>query len=315
MHRFKRILCFVGGSDPSPGLTAAADLAERNGAALTLLDVLPESTEGPWLTVPGKPELERLVVTSRARDLEEMAAAVEARSMMVTTEVATGSPFVEIIRRVIADGHDLVIKTALGEGGALGGLLGTTALHLMRKCPAPVWVVKPSSEPRFKRVLAAVDPDPEKPGAHELSVRVLEHARSLAETSGRKLHVLHAWWLYAEATLTGPRIKMPAAEVKILLDDTREAAEKALEGLLNDVDLSTTDHEVQLIKSIPGEAISQLAAESDLAVMGTVSRSGIAGILIGNTAESVLRRIDCSVLVVKPRGFQTPLRFQTAAGA
>lgn len=65
MERFKKILCYVGSpADPCPGLDEATELAVRNGAALMVVDVLPESTEGPWLTVPGKPELERLVVTS-----------------------------------------------------------------------------------------------------------------------------------------------------------------------------------------------------------------------------------------------------------
>ena len=310
MQRFKKILCYVGGpADPQPSLTESVELAARNGASLTLLDVLPESTEGPWLTVPGKTDLEKLVTASRTHDLQELAASIEARGVEVTAEVGTGSPFVEIIRRVVADGHDLVIKTAQGPGSRLGGLLGTTALHLMRKCPAPVWVVKPDPGARFGRVLAAVDPDPERSGARELSVRVLELARSLAGISDSELRVVHAWWLYAETTLTGPRIKMPSAEVELLLDATRETARGALDGLLQEVDLSGVRHQVQLIKGIPGEVISLLAAESDLAVLGTVSRSGIAGILIGNTAESVLRRIDCSVLVVKPRNYRTPLRF------
>lgn len=309
MHRFKKILCFAGGLDPQPGLDRAAELAARNGAALKLLDVLPQSTEGPWLTVAGKPDLERLVVASRLHELQELAAPIEARGVEVATEVATGSPFVEIIRRVVAEGHDLVIKTAQGRGRRMGGLLGTTALHLMRKCPAPVWVVKPPSGPPLRRVLAAVDPNPEKPGAHELSIRVVEHARSLAEANDSKLLVVHAWWLYAETTLAGPRFKMPAEEIEPLLNATREMAERALDGLLQDVDLGGVRHEIQLVKSIPSEAISLLAAESDIAVMGTVSRSGIAGILIGNTAESVLHRIECSLLAVKPRGFQTPLRF------
>ena len=44
-----------------------------------------------------------------------------------------------------------------------------------------------------------------------------------------------------------------------------------------------------------------------LIVMGTVSRSGVAGLLIGNTAEEILRQVDCSVLTVKPDGFVTPV--------
>jgi nucleotide-binding universal stress UspA family protein len=45
----------------------------------------------------------------------------------------------------------------------------------------------------------------------------------------------------------------------------------------------------------------------DLIVMGTVARTGIAGLLIGNTAERLLRRLPCSVLAVKPDGFRSPV--------
>jgi nucleotide-binding universal stress UspA family protein len=42
--------------------------------------------------------------------------------------------------------------------------------------------------------------------------------------------------------------------------------------------------------------------------MGTVARTGIEGLLIGNIAETILRRVDSSVLAVKPHGFETPVR-------
>ena len=45
----------------------------------------------------------------------------------------------------------------------------------------------------------------------------------------------------------------------------------------------------------------------DLVVMGTVARGGIAGLLIGNTAERILRKLPCSVLAVKPDGFVSPV--------
>ena len=37
------------------------------------------------------------------------------------------------------------------------GFLGSTSLHVMRKCPCPVWVMKPAQGKRFARILAAVD--------------------------------------------------------------------------------------------------------------------------------------------------------------
>lgn len=310
MKHFQKILYYVGGSsNHQPGLEEAAELAKRNGGELTLFDVLPESTEGPWLTLPGKGDLERLVVAARVQDLEEMAAPLQDRGVTIHIEVTTGSPSMEIIRRVLDDGHDLVMKTAQGADTRLGGLLGSTALHLMRKCPVPVWVVKPPTGPRFHRILAAIDPDAEKPGAQELATRVVDYAASLARMEDSELHLVHAWWLYAELTLRGPRIQMPQEEVDALLRETRDTAQHSLDKILEEVDLEGVRHKVELIKGLPVEVLSALTSQSDVVVMGTVSRSGVAGILIGNTAESVLQRLDCSVLAVKPSDFQSPLRF------
>ena len=59
----------------------------------------------------------------------------------------------------------------------------------------------------------------------------------------------------------------------------------------------------------PAVAITNLARslEADLIVMGTVPGSGISGMLIGGAAKEVLRRVDCSVLAVKPDGFALPV--------
>ena len=48
----------------------------------------------------------------------------------------------------------------------------------------------------------------------------------------------------------------------------------------------------------------------DLVVMGTVGRTGLKGLIMGNTAETILRSVRCSVLAVKPEGFVTPVRIQ-----
>ncbi|HNA21902.1 MAG TPA: universal stress protein, partial [Agitococcus sp.] len=45
----------------------------------------------------------------------------------------------------------------------------------------------------------------------------------------------------------------------------------------------------------------------DLVVMGSVARTGIAGLIIGNTAETILEQLQCSVLVLKPQGFISPV--------
>ena len=67
-----------------------------------------------------------------------------------------------------------------------------------------------------------------------------------------------------------------------------------------------------LLEGEPELTIPQLVEKEheDLVVMGTVARTGLAGALIGNTAEKILRRINCSLLAVKPDGFISPVRVE-----
>jgi len=41
--------------------------------------------------------------------------------------------------------------------------------------------------------------------------------------------------------------------------------------------------------------------------MGTIGRSGLAGLLIGSTAEKLIDRVNCSILAIKPANFQSPI--------
>jgi hypothetical protein len=45
--------------------------------------------------------------------------------------------------------------------------------------------------------------------------------------------------------------------------------------------------------------------------MGTVCRTGAAGFLIGNTAETILADVTCSILALKPEGFISPIEMAT----
>jgi universal stress protein E len=63
------------------------------------------------------------------------------------------------------------------------------------------------------------------------------------------------------------------------------------------------------LKGEPGSVIAEFAEAKkiDLIVMGTVGRTGLAGFIMGNTAETILRAVRCSVIAVKPEGFESPV--------
>ena len=74
-------------------------------------------------------------------------------------------------------------------------------------------------------------------------------------------------------------------------------------------------HDVRLERAAAVDVIAAHREEIDVLVMGTVWRSGPAGVLIGDTAEDALARLECSVLAVKPEGLRTPKRFDERPGS
>jgi universal stress protein E len=59
-----------------------------------------------------------------------------------------------------------------------------------------------------------------------------------------------------------------------------------------------------LIGGHPADAIKQAVADTgaDIVVMGSLCRSGLRRLLIGNTADKLLYRLPCDLLLVKPAG-------------
>jgi len=76
-------------------------------------------------------------------------------------------------------------------------------MHLLRKCPCPVWIMKPPEKSKYSSILAAVDFDPVNPKVSDqvLNREILELASSLALTDSASLHIVHAWEAFAESTM------------------------------------------------------------------------------------------------------------------
>jgi nucleotide-binding universal stress UspA family protein len=104
-------------------------------------------------------------------------------------------------------------------------------------------------------------------------------------------------------------------QVDRYVEDSRAEARKALYDLLGKSPDRTGRRFVHLLKGDPAEVIAEFAKTGriDLIVMGTVARAGIGGLLIGNTAETILQRADCSVLAAKPEGFVSPVELDTGS--
>jgi len=312
MEQFKNILLVAHGENPGTvALKRAVTLAKRNNARLTVVGVVEELPRVMRsLIIALEPaDLWEMVVEKRRKRLARVIEPLQKGGLGVTSNILRGSASLEIIREVLRGKHDLVMMTAEANVTLKETLFGGTSMHLMRQCPCPVWVMKPTSRARYARVLAAVDPNASDEEHNTLNIRIMELATSLARVEESQLHIVHAWSPISASTLRYT-LRLPQQEVRKIVRETEEAHRKGFSDLVQRISLEGVKVQLHLTRGVPGEVIPLLAKKEriEVIVMGTVCRTGIAGWLIGNTAETVLRSVNCSVLTVKPVGFVTPVQ-------
>jgi nucleotide-binding universal stress UspA family protein len=325
VQRFRHILGILDPRQPAETLLErAVELAQTNQAKLTVVHVVPELAAGTARSEGGavSSELQDAAIADARERLDKAIADFRAQ-IDIDADVLVGTPFLVIIREVLRNAHDLVIK-APENPDWLDRLLGSDDMQLLRKCPCPVWLVKQAPTKSYHRILAAVDVDTDHPGPelairHRLNVQILELAVSLALSDFTELHVVHAWEALAEAALSSEFLGMPDAEVAAYVQQVRRQHKASLCDLINEVMERQGSDAIQflkpkkhLIKGLPRKEIPALAKSlgADLLVMGTVARTGVPGFLIGNTAEAILEQAECSVLAVKPEGFVTTVTLE-----
>jgi universal stress protein E len=319
VKRFRNIL-FVHqlAVEDTSAFERAAVLAEENAARLKVIEVLEEVSPDIGVPVPVlvTDALRNTLIEESREQMEELVAPLR-QKIDIRIEVQTGTPFLEIIREVLRNRHDLVIKAA-DKGGLITRVFGSTDMHLLRKCPCPVWLHKHGHDRPYRRILAAVDFDEhggmEREGT--LNRDIVDLAVSLARREHSELYFGHAWYPKGAELLQTRASGLSEAEINDYINETQACNERRLNDLMSRAETwvgSDLWHAIKpharLVKGLARRAIPDLAEELqvELIVMGTLRRAGIAGILIGNTAETILNRIDCSVLAIKPPYFVTPV--------
>jgi universal stress protein E len=142
----------------------------------------------------------------------------------------------------------------------------------------------------------------------------MDLAAALAQREHSELYVGHAWYPKGAELLETRAHGLTQEEIDEYVNETRACAERRLSDLMLRVEHRVGQEvwrevrpQPRLTRGPARRAIPKLAEELhvELLVMGTIRHTGIAGFLIGSTAETILNRIDCSVLAVKPAGFKT----------
>lgn len=307
MSLYKRILVGVDLNSNGVGLTrgaldaaeAAISEAKNAGASLVVMhSTRPDETR---TQVAGAAGIVHEGLSDEAKKaIDAVLADASAAGVDAELCVTEGRPWMDMIQMAVRGEVDLVVVGKRNEATQDGRRLGSVATKLLRKCPCPVLVIRPDHKPASDVIIAATDLSP-------TGDRVVRMASAMADSHGWELHAVHAY---------STPFAMQMEAVRMTPEEVKEQREKLGQEMVDEIE--------QAVGAKPGEhpiaihigrgapsAILQEAVDHlkpAMLVMGTLSYTGIAGLLVGSTAERMLDRVDCSILAIKPEDFVSPIK-------
>ena len=297
MRQFTNLLVFPSAGADDPAVRHAIRIATAHRARITVADVLEKAPAYLRPLLPRKWNVPKLLRAHKTVALERTAGSIRRHGIETRVTLLEGPPVKTLKRQVARFDHDL-----LAVGASASGILqsvGTTAARLVRECPCPVLLARPHRRHRHP-VLVALDTGLWSRRNAGLSALLLETAIMMAGAGHDDLHVLHAWELYDERHLRREGLK--DEEIAEFAFKAREEARYALQRAVAPYRRHLSPKQVHLERGNARKVIPAFAVKHgvELLVIGTVARSGLARHLIGNTAEVLLSRMPCSMLVVRP---------------
>lgn len=282
----QHILCPVDFSRATPaGLGVAQSLARHCGARITLLHVLP-ALQMPFRIPVDTDELYEQWDKEAQGRLEELAITLRAEGIAAQSRLAAGAAYYQIADLAEELEADLVTLPTHSRKGMNRLLYGSVSERVVRACPTPVMTVPPEediAEFSPERILVATD---FSRGAEA----ALGAGMELASSFGSSLVLAHVftfehfsdegteWW---RPTLTKEQVQ-----------NAVQASTERLESLAERVRGASIDVEVDLSQGAnPAAELVRLAEEEevDLVVAGTRGAGLLKHLLLGSTAEKLVR--------------------------
>lgn len=294
-----RVLVAIDGSEAA---SRAVDLVRAipwpAGTGITVAEAVESGGGlygGPWpaLAVVEVARLETEIRSTADRDVRDAAERLVRPGLTIDTAVLRGRPATAISERARAMGAHLIVVGSRGHGRIGSMRLGSISSELIDHAPAPVLVARGTC---IDRVLLAWDG---------------------SSCAARAAELLHAWPIFAKSSIrvvSVADIEVPwwtgfpepgSPELMPTFVEAAEASRRHHDELVVDMTdalraagLSATPDRLE------GDAATEILARAaatgtDLIVMGTHGRTGLARLVIGSVARNVLHHASCSVLIVR----------------
>lgn len=215
-------------------------------------------------------------------------------SIEVAAEFATGHNLAEaIITKVNDTKPDLVLKSTHHHGALERILVTNTDWRLIRKCPAPLMLVKPNEWKINGSVVTAVDPMHAKAEQSKLDSLLLSLTEALSQQLHLTPHAFHSYFPFVSSLFP------MGGESEEYLSRIRHQHEEKLQELLAEHSFDAENIHLSQGELVPAIIDYLNRSEANLLVIGSLSRNALERAIIGNTAEKILENCPCDVLVAK----------------
>jgi len=307
----KKLLVVV---DPTasfhPSIERASWLARRTKARMELLisDYASQLADTPSNNPPPS-ETQAAVLERHRQRLEQLAAPLREAGLTVDVDVRWDHPLHDsIVRKAVDTGADLVIKDTHFHSVLKRSVFSNTDWSLIRNCGTTLWLVKPRPPGQKPCFIAAVDPLHERDKPADLDNHILTTTEELCRALDGELHVFHAYDVTAAIAVSTDSMTMPISlPINDLADALRAEHTDAVQRLCKHYGIPAERSHVHQGGTRPLLMALTEQLRADAVVMGAISRSGLKGLFLGNTAEDVLDRLPCDLVIVKPEGFKAIL--------
>nr|WP_168711022.1 universal stress protein [Ningiella ruwaisensis] len=285
-------------------LKSALTLASRSNSNLSII-----------LLLPGLPDnLEQYAeqfmhgfIDECQSMVDKVKSSMDFKGDITITTMDNKRPALSIIKAIIRHKFDLVVKQVEASSHNKG--FKALDMDLLRKCPCPLMLCREKHQLTNAKLAVAIDPESEDDAGNQLSQKLLTSTQDLLSTDSGRYELISCWDFTLESSLNhGTWLSLSAQELQAEKNNAQKNHFSKLKKIVDDAEQG--DHaNIHHIEGLPFEAIPNFVANEniDLLVMGTVARTGIAGFIIGNTAENILQSLECSLLAMKPDGFVCPV--------
>jgi len=218
--------------------------------------------------------------------------------LQFSTAVSWGNPPEVIVEHAASANADLIVMTSTGEGMLRRIAFGSVADQVSRTAATPVLIVRrdlaeDQDAVKIRRLVVPLDGSETAERAlpvvsmlaNQLSVPVVLVTvvdPTMAASTGMNYAAAFSQGLYEE-----------------LVAIANEEATAMLGGAANQLQQAGINAEQLLLNGSPGDAIVEATTPDDLVVMTSHGRGGIERLLIGSTAEHVLKNGNSAVLLIR----------------